>query len=202
MIVARVARNARRLALAMTVRQPWGTDAHSALRWAFGRFARSGVLPTAMGAVHHSGVPTDLSRADLHAQAAIIHGLAVDAANPLHRAYLTCYYVGPPSWERLPGGGVGWVDRFYTDRSAAVHQVAWWLMGAVGGSGALRIRGYQEIVLQYTLGRPNNERLRDLLRVRRGREAQIRHRAYTALDQLHEHALAGATERLQRANLI
>lgn len=193
---------ARFLRMPSATRHPWGDDAHSALRWAFARLARSEVLPTAMAAVHASGRPVGMTRADLHAQATIIRDAALGSGNPLHRSYLTAYYLPPPSWERLPGGGVGWVDRYHAERAEAVHQVAWWLMGAAGSSGALRIRGYQELVLQYMLGKPNNLRLRELLRVRRGTVPAIRQRAYSKLDELHDRALAQARERLERAGLL
>jgi hypothetical protein len=185
----------------MSDRNPWGNDAHSALRWAFNRMAASVVLPTFLGSVHQSGKRIGLSRADLHAQASIIRDIGLGTDNPLHRSYLTVYFLGPPSWERLPGGGVGWVDRFHDERSACVHDVAWWLMGTAG-TGAHRIRGYQEIVMQYCLGKPNNKRLRDVMRVRNASLAALRERAYSKLDELHENAMARATGRLSDAGLI
>jgi hypothetical protein len=185
----------------MAERNPWGNDAYSALRWAFNRLATSEVLPTALGSVHHTGRRIGLSRADLHAQASIIRDVAVGIDNPLHKAYLTAYFLGPPSLERLPGGGVGWVDRSHDERAAAVHQVAWWLLGTAG-TGVHRIRGYQEIVMQYTLGRPNNKRLRDVMRVRNASIVAVREKAYSRLDELHAHALAAAARRLEDAGLI
>lgn len=186
----------------LTDRPPWGADAFSALRWAFNVLARSEVLPTALGSVHISGRGVGLSRSDLHAQATIIRDAGLGTGNPLHRSYLTSYFLPPPSYERMAGGGLGWVDRFCGERLAAVHEVAWWLMGTAG-TGAHRIRGYQELVLQYTLGKPNNTRLREAMRVRRGKGvAAMREAAYGKLDDLHEHALAGAGERLQRTGLL
>lgn len=182
-------------------RNPWGNSAYSALRWAFNRMATSEVLPTALGSVHHSGKHIGLSRADLHAQASIIRDIGLGTDNPLHRSYLTVYFLGPPSWERLPGGGVGWVDRFHDERSAAVHDVAWWLLGTAG-TGMHRIRGYQEIVMQYALGKPNNKRLRDVMRVRNANIVAVREKAYAKLDELHEHALVRAAIRLEGAGLI
>lgn len=183
-------------------RSPWGADAYSALRWAFNRLARSEVLPTALGSIHQSGRGIGLSRADLHAQASMIRDAALGTDNPLHKAYLTAYFLGPPSWERMAGGGVGWVDRHYDERHDAVRAVAWWLMGTAG-TGAHRIRAFQELVLQYTLGKPNNTRLRELMKVRRGRGVtEFRERGYAKLDELHEHALEQARWRLEKAGLI
>lgn len=182
-------------------RHPWGSDPYSALRWAFNRLSSSVVLPTALGAVHHSGRPVGLSRADVHAQASMIRDVALAGAGPVHAAYLTAYFLPPPSYERLAGGGVGWVDRSIEERQAAIHQVAWWLLGA-SGTGGHRIRGYQEIVAQYCLGKPNHKRLKELLRVRHATAIDTKQRAFDKLDELHERSLLLAGERLARAGLI
>jgi len=205
-VAARISRalwplSIRRIGWMSADRNPWGNDAYSALRWAFNRLATSEVLPTALGSVHHSGRSVGMSRADLHAQASMIRDAALGTDNPLHRSYLTAYFLAPPSFERMPGGGVGWVDRFHGERSAAVHDVAWWLMGTAG-TGMHRIRGYQELVLQYTLGRPNNKRLREVMRVRNSGIVAARQKAYVRLDELHDHALERARWRLEQAGLI
>lgn len=181
---------------------PWGEDAHTALRWAHRQLDRSGVLPTVLDTyLRASRPPGSLTRLDAHAQAAVIRFVA-EGTDPLHRAYLTAYYLPQPTRERSAGGGLTWVDRVYEERAKAVYEVAWWLLGAAGGSGVRRIRGYREIVMQYCLGNQSHRRLRDALRIKSNAVAGVRERTSVALDKLHTTAIAGAQNRLQQRALV
>jgi hypothetical protein len=181
--------------------EPWGDDAHSALRWSFARLSRSDVLPTALdGYLKSDRPPGAITRMDAIAQAAIVRDIAL-GHDPLHRAYLTAYYLPAPTRERAAGGGLCWADRFYERRLEAVHAVAWWLMG-MAGTGSHRVRGYQELVMQYVLGQPSHRRLREALKIKDRKVTDVRSKAYQQLDELHQKAVSKAHERLAAARLF
>lgn len=168
------------------VRQPWGSSAQSAVRWAFALLASIGAVSSVLGDLQRQFLSKgrrELALIELRAQAGIIRGMVEKLEDPIARAYLIAYYTPKPMEER-PGGGrmvvsggratfipanAEFVDRFRKERETAVHTLAVWLE-SLQGTGVHRVRGYQEIVAHYCLGQRLLDRVRRLTRKEMGIE--------------------------------
>jgi hypothetical protein len=154
----------------MGVREPWGTSAQTAVRWAFALLASGDAMPSILGNLRMgSKARRELLAQELRAQGAQIRGYVETIDDPVCRAYLIAYYLPKPMEERIEGGGKAFIDRFAAERSVVEQQVAVWLC-AQQGTGVHRIRGYREIVAQYCLGQRLIERIRRLTRMPMGQD--------------------------------
>jgi hypothetical protein len=147
-------------------REPWGTNATSALHWAFNLIERVPYPANAIAQMRTKSRPRgELTPLELRGQAALIRKVVEELGDPLARSYLVAYYLPKPVVRRVPGGGTECVDLYADLRERPIHDVAWWLMGQ-SGTGMKRFRGYQEIVAQHCLGIRNIQRLERLLKTR------------------------------------
>lgn len=182
---------------------PWGRDAHTALRWAYGLLARSESTPTVFGEwTGGTKRRTDMTMLDHRAQGAIIRKIIDESMadrGPEH-SMLVAYYLPHPVKERVAGGGLHLVDRFLPQRRAAIHDVAWWLHGQ--SAGGYTMLGHTEIVTQFTLNRTGVKRLAKLMEVRVGKAKAAREAAFGLLSDLHERALYVAGAALSRSGLL
>lgn len=186
------------------MRQPWGNTAESAARWAFGMLGRSPSAPISLESLHRSsaGPRYDLSRLEQAAQAAVIRMEVDRMENPQAKSLLWALYIPRPQLERQAGGGPRqMVDRFPDIRQFHIYNVAWWLMGTEG-TGLHRIRGYRELVAQFTTSEESIDRLRALLQTSPARATDTRKRCYEKLDGLHKLALLLLEDRLVTAGLV
>jgi hypothetical protein len=181
---------------------PWEGSAEGALRWSFGMLARELSVPSIFGSLlSPSRGKSDLTKLDLRAQAALIRAEVDRMGDPVSKCFLVAYYLPKPVAERKAGGGLELVDRFGEERRAAVHGVAWWLMGQAG-TGVHRIRGYREVVTQFCLGRPSSRRLREMFKLDANRVREKRDDCHKKLEELRVRSLAQFDARLCQRGIL
>lgn len=190
----------------MGERNPWGTNAHSALRWSFGLLARSASSTNVFGEMTGGTKRrTEMTMLDHRAQGAIIRKIVEErlrvSGHTVELAYIVAYYLPKPTKERVAGGGTELIDRYLGDRQAAVYAVAWWLLGQEG-TGQHTIRGFMEIVAQYTLQRSSLRRLARMMRMHVNNAKAAKEAAHGKLETLHERALFLAEQALVETGLI
>ncbi|HQR22952.1 MAG TPA: hypothetical protein PKV98_18950 [Burkholderiaceae bacterium] len=185
------------------MREPWGTTAHEALRWAYGLLARSETMPSVLGDMV-SGTRkrgSDMTMLDYRAQGAVIRLVAESLPDLVMAAHLTAYYLPKPVKERVPGGRLDWVDRFIEQRQAAVYTVAQWLLGQAG-TGTHHVRGFMEAERQYCARTRSAYKLARAMRIRYDAVKERREELDAKLDELREDGLRVVQARLEQKGLL
>ena len=186
-------------------RQPWGRDAHTALRWAFNLIDRD-PYPANLMAQMRTGSKArgDLSPLELRAEAAKIRRMAQDeiaSTHPVEASYITAYYLPLPAVERKAGGGFQFHDHYLGLRRPAINALAQWLM-IQRGTGVHRIRGYQEIIAQHVYGYKHIEQARKLLAISFTNATKFHGDAEKALKDLRGHAVTIVQGKMETAGML
>jgi hypothetical protein len=146
----------------------------------------------------------DLTKLDVAAQAALIRQSAEQLGNerPEVAAFIEAFYLPSPQFERVARGGSEILDRFGPKRGKAIGAVGYWLMKQAPKQHNLKSVGFEELVAQYVLMQPNNDRLCARLGLRRERANEVRGHWYSILDVLRAQAIRLADAKLHDEGLL
>jgi hypothetical protein len=180
---------------------PWGSNAHEALRWAYGLLARSETMPNVLGDMRS---PTrrrgaDMTMLDYRAQGALIRMTAERIRNPIAAAHLAAYYLPRPIRERVQGGGMDLVDRFIEDRIRAVFVVGRWMMTSASSTN---LRGFMEVERQYCMRSKSEYRLARAMRMSYHSSKAKRQDWDAQLDELRDDGLRAVQRKLEAKGLV
>lgn len=189
----------------ITERQPWGRDAHTALRWAFNLIDRDPYPANLMAQMRTgSKAKGELSALELRAEAAKIRRMAQDeiaSSHPVEASYIAAYFLPLPVVEQKAGGGFTFHDHYLGLRRPAINALAQWLMGQ-RGTGMHRIRGYQEIIAQHVYGYKHIEQASRLLRVRWQAANDVHGDANKRLTELRGAAVTIVQGKMETAGML
>lgn len=189
----------------ITERNPWGQDAHTALRWAFNLLDRDPYPANYMAQMRTaSKAKGDLSPLEIRAEAAKIRRLAqeeIASSHPVEASYIAAYYLPKPVVEQKAGGGFQFVDNYLGLRRPAIRALGNWLM-IQKGTGIHRMRGYEEIIAQHVYGYKHIEQARRLLKVSWENAKTFHGEAERQLKDLRGHAVTIVQGKMETAGML
>jgi hypothetical protein len=185
---------------------PWGDTPESAIRWSFNKLVASSQPNSSMASmtkVDSGSRGGNWSQMDALAQASLLRTAIARIAEPELKAYVEAHYLPSAVREGVPGGGGAIFDRFGVLRGKAIQSVAYYLMQQSERNATSMPRvGFEELVSQYVLGKPNNDALCRTMKLRRERANTTRAMWYEKLDELHARAMQATAAQLRKVGLL